>query len=165
MKLHCTVATQPYPMAMASGETSPVHRLDPPRVGLHLVDVKRFRARLEWSPDFASRFFHEGEVRYCMEQRSSDEHFAARFGAKQAVAKALGIERWDPLDIEIVGAGAQAVLCLHGSVARRAAALSVTVTVSFAHISGVAGGAAIAEPNHAELQGASGPWLSACAAG
>ena len=89
-----------------------------------------------------------------MEQRSADEHFAARFGAKQAVAKALGIERWDPLDIEIVGDGEQAVLCLRGGVARRAAALSVTVTVSFAHIGGVAGAAAIANPNHADRRNA-----------
>jgi holo-[acyl-carrier protein] synthase len=89
-----------------------------------------------------------------MEQRSSHEHFAARFGAKQAVAKALGIERWDPLDIEIVGDGEQALLYLRGGVARRAAALSVTVTASFAHISGVAGAAAIAEPNHAALRNA-----------
>jgi holo-[acyl-carrier protein] synthase len=153
MKLHSTVATQ-YPVAIVSGGTSPEHCAEPPRAGLHLVDVKRFRARLEWSPDFAPRFFHEGEVRYCMEQRLSHEHFAARFGAKQAVAKALGIERWDPLDIEIVGDGEQAVLCLRGGVARRAAALSVRVTVSFAHISGVAGAAAIAEPNYADLQNA-----------
>jgi holo-[acyl-carrier protein] synthase len=154
MKLHCTVATQSGPIAMASGGTAPADRLDPPRVGLHLVDVKRFRARLEWSPDFARRFFHEGEVRYCVEQRSSHEHFAARFGAKQAVAKALGVERCDPLDIEIVGEGEQALLCLHGRAARRAATLSVRVTVSFAHRGGVAGAAAIAEPDHADFRNA-----------
>jgi holo-[acyl-carrier protein] synthase len=148
VKLHSTVATQSDPVAMASGGTSPVDRLDHPRVGFHLVDVKGFRALLEWIPDFAPRFFHEGEVRYCMEQRSSHEHFAARFGAKQAVAKALGVERWDPLDIEIVGDGEQAKLCLVGGLAKRTAALSVRVTVSFAHMSGVAGAAAIAEPNH-----------------
>jgi hypothetical protein len=57
---------------LVSGATLPVNRLDPPRVGRHLVDVKRFRARLRGSPDFAPRFFHEGEIRYCMELRSSD---------------------------------------------------------------------------------------------
>lgn len=154
MKLHSTIATQADPMATVTRGTSPADRVDAPLVGLHLVDVKRSRARLEWSPDIAPRFFHEGEVRYCLEQRSSDEHFAARFGAKHAVAKALGIERWDPLDIEIVGTGEQAALRLRGGVARRAAALSVTVTVSFAHISGVAGAAAIAEPNHADPRNA-----------
>ena len=97
MRLHSTLATQSDPMTMVSGGTSPVHRLDPPRVALHLVDVKRFRARLEWSPGFAPRFFHEGEVPYCMEQRSADEHFAARFGADRRSPRHLESSAGYPL--------------------------------------------------------------------
>jgi holo-[acyl-carrier protein] synthase len=123
-----------------------VDRTPPPLIGLDLVDTDRLQERLERDHDLARELFHEGELAYCYDQASPYQHLAARFGAKEAVIKALGIDGWDPLDVEIVGGGEQTGLRLHGAVAERAADLGVAVTVSLTHIPGIAGAVALATP-------------------
>lgn len=118
----------------------------PPMIGLDLVDTGRLRERIERDGDLARELFREGELSYCQEQASPYEHLAARFGAKEAVIKALGIDGWDPLDVEVVGGGDEAELLLHGAVAERAASLGVSVTVSLTHLPGIAGAVALARP-------------------
>ena len=60
-------------------------------VGIDLVDVDRFRASLARTPSMRSRMFTEIERAYA--ERASDpaERYAARFAAKEAVMKALGV--------------------------------------------------------------------------
>src|SRR5712691_1933890 len=96
---------------------------DPPLIGLDLVDPARLQKRLERNADLAHELFHEGELAYCRQQAEPYQHLAARFSAKEAVIKALGIDGWDPLEIEVVGGGEQTGLRLHGQVAERAASL------------------------------------------
>lgn len=122
------------------------HSDSPPLIGLDLVDTARLQERLEKDYDLARELFHEAELAYCHEQASPYEHLAARFGAKEAVIKALGIDGWDPLDVEIVGGGEQTRLRLHGEVAERAAALGVAVAISLTHLPGLAGAVALATP-------------------
>jgi len=62
------------------------------------------------------------------------------------VIKALGIDGWDPLEIEVVGGGEQTSICLHGAVAECAAALGVAVTISLTHLPAIAGAVALATP-------------------
>ncbi len=60
-------------------------------LGLDLVEVQRIRALLEKSGDrFKERVFTEGEMDYCDSCADAAMHYAARFAAKEAVAKALG---------------------------------------------------------------------------
>src|SRR5436190_23528547 len=60
-------------------------------LGLDLVEVSRIRALLEKSGDrFKERVFTDAEVRYCDACADGAMHYAARFAAKEAVAKALG---------------------------------------------------------------------------
>ena len=118
--------------------------LPPPLIGLDLVEPARLRERLERTSGLAQELFHEGELEYSHRQAEPTQHLAARFAAKEAVVKALGIDGWDPLDIEIVGGGEKTVVCLHGDLAARAASLGVTVTVSLCHLANVAGAVALA---------------------
>lgn len=60
--------------------------------GIDLVSVPRIRAILEKGGDhFEKRVFSTGERAYCRAKKDPMPHFAARFAAKEAYGKALGL--------------------------------------------------------------------------
>lgn len=60
-------------------------------VGIDLVDIDRFRVSLERTPSMIERMFTEGERTYALRANDPTERLAARFAAKEAVMKALGV--------------------------------------------------------------------------
>ncbi len=61
-------------------------------IGMDLVQVSRIRGALErWGDRFQKKVFTPGEIRYCLRKRNPYSSFAARFAAKEALVKALGI--------------------------------------------------------------------------
>ena len=61
-------------------------------VGIDLVKVGRIKEALErWGERFQNKVFTPGEVRYCQQKKNPHPNFAARFAAKEAFVKALGI--------------------------------------------------------------------------
>ena len=60
-------------------------------VGIDLADVARIRGLLEkYGKSFLSKTFADAEASHCMARANPAEALAARFAAKEAVAKALG---------------------------------------------------------------------------
>lgn len=60
-------------------------------IGIDVVEVSRVKSSLdEFGEKFLSRVFTEAEREYCGRQKNPEIHFAARFAAKEAVAKAFG---------------------------------------------------------------------------
>jgi holo-[acyl-carrier protein] synthase len=60
-------------------------------IGIDVVEVDRIGSSLaEFGESFAARVFTPAERAYCESQRRPELHFAARFAAKEAVAKAFG---------------------------------------------------------------------------
>ena len=60
-------------------------------IGIDVVEVERIEHSLqEFGERFIARVFTEAERRYCDAQRQPGLHYAARFAAKEAVAKAFG---------------------------------------------------------------------------
>jgi holo-[acyl-carrier protein] synthase len=60
-------------------------------VGIDTIEVERIeRSILQYGDQFVSRIFSAEEIRYCSRKPHKYEHFAARFAAKEAFAKALG---------------------------------------------------------------------------
>jgi holo-[acyl-carrier protein] synthase len=114
-------------------------------VGIDLLEIERMERALERRPNLATRLFTAAERAYAGDRARPAQHLAARFCAKEAVAKALALRTWDPLDVEIVSDGPPAVQ-LHGGVARRAQEMGVTVEVSLTHSRGMAGAVAILSP-------------------
>jgi holo-[acyl-carrier protein] synthase len=58
-------------------------------------------------PGLVARLFTAEERRYCESKRDSAQHFAVRFAAKEAVAKALGKSlRWQEVEIRRAAGGA-----------------------------------------------------------
>ena len=61
-------------------------------IGTDLVMVKRIEEALErWGERFQSKVFTAGEIQYCLQKRNPAPSFAARFAAKEAFVKALGV--------------------------------------------------------------------------
>jgi holo-[acyl-carrier protein] synthase len=112
-------------------------------VGIDLLDVARFERALERRPRLADRLFTDAEREYAAGRARPGMHLAARFCAKEAVAKALGMTGWTFRDVEVVATDAAPQVRLTGTVAARAAELGGEVAISLTHTDAVAGAVAI----------------------
>ncbi len=115
-------------------------------VGIDLIEIDRIARALERRPRFAERCFTPGEAAYCRSRAYPAQHFAARFAAKEAVGKALGIgmTRWT--EVEVVRHGGPPRVALAGRYAQRAADLGATqILISLTHSRGTAAAVAVVE--------------------
>lgn len=111
-------------------------------IGIDVVQISRFEQALRRRPRLAERCFSPAEHAYCSRQRRPAQHYAARFAAKEAVAKALQAPvRWR--EIEVAREGGPPRIILSGATLERAAGR--TVSVSLSHDGDVAVAAAIAQ--------------------
>jgi holo-[acyl-carrier protein] synthase len=113
-------------------------------IGIDLLEIERLERALARRPALAARLFTEGERAYAAARARPGQHLAARFCAKEAVAKALGLEAWSFRDIEVISDGAEPSVRLHGQAAERAAELAVALSISLTHTRHEAGAVAIA---------------------
>lgn len=89
-------------------------------LGADLVDVDRFRTTIDRTPGVVTRLFTGAEQAYAGERRDPAQRLAARFAAKEAVLKALGLGLGAMRfrDIEVVRAeSGQPSIVLHGTAA------------------------------------------------
>ena len=103
-------------------------------VGIDIVDVARFEIVLGRRPRIVERLFTEGEQR---DARAKPERLAARFAAKEAVMKSLGVGAgsvpWKSIEVKRAPSGAPSVL-LHGAAAELAHARGVSeMHISLTH--------------------------------
>ena len=101
--------------------------------GIDMLEIERLERALERRPRLAQRLFTEGERAYAAARARPAQHLAARFCAKEAVAKALGLEVLMPREIEVCSGGPDFDLRLHGAADRRARELGVRVKLSMTH--------------------------------
>ena len=60
-------------------------------IGIDVVEVERIGSSMdEFGEKFVNRIFTEAEQEYCVSQKRPAIHYAARFAAKEAIAKAFG---------------------------------------------------------------------------
>jgi holo-[acyl-carrier protein] synthase len=103
-------------------------------VGIDLLEIERLERALERRPRLAERLFTERERAYAAARGRPGQHLAARFCAKEAVAKALRLEAWSWQDIEVLEGPR---LVLHGALSER------DVEVSLTHSKGMAAAVAV----------------------
>jgi holo-[acyl-carrier protein] synthase len=107
--------------------------------GIDIVDVARIERLLErQGKKFLDRVFTKTEAKYCMARGKPAIHLAARFAAKEAVAKALGtgFARGVRMrDIETLAADkGPPRIKLHGGASKRLESLGAeTVLISLSH--------------------------------
>ena len=123
-------------------------------VGLDLLEVERLERALARRPGLAERVFTPRERAYAAARARPGRHLAARFCAKEAVAKALGLEAWSFADVEVVATPGQPQVLLAGAAAERARALGVRAAVSLTHTGALAAAAAVLEPGDGPSSGA-----------
>lgn len=109
-------------------------------VGLDLLEIDRLERALARRPRLADRLFTDAERAYAASRARPGQHLAARFCAKEAVAKALRLEAWSWRDVEVDAAGR---LRLAGTAARRAGELGGELSVSLSHSRTMAGAVAV----------------------
>ncbi|MCE5322785.1 holo-ACP synthase [bacterium] len=112
-------------------------------VGTDIVETARIREVLEREEAFARRVFTQAELDYSLPKQSKYLHLAARFAAKEAVAKALGRSfSWQ--DVEVVNnALGKPEVKLHGEA--KGAAGKARVHLSVSHTKNYASAVAIVE--------------------
>ncbi|MEU3446962.1 holo-ACP synthase [Streptomyces thermolilacinus] len=117
-------------------------------VGIDVAEIDRFAEALERTPQLARRLFVDRELYLPSGERRGVASLAARFAAKEAVAKALGAPgglHWTDAEVYVEESG-QPRLRVRGTVAARAAELGVRHWhVSLSHDAGVASAVVIAE--------------------
>jgi len=88
-------------------------------VGTDLVEVSRIERIIEkWRERFIRRVYSEGEISYCSKKAYPAQHFAARFAAKEAFLKGVGLGMAGGVgfrDVEVINmAGGKPELNFHG---------------------------------------------------
>lgn len=118
-------------------------------VGIDVTPIARIERLLErWGARAEVRLFTAGERAYCRARAQPAQHFAARFAAKEATLKALGVPEglsWHELEVVVDELG-RPRMALSGAAAqamheRGAAVLHLSLT----HAGGLAVAVAIAE--------------------
>ncbi len=110
---------------------------------MDILEVERLERALARTPSLMSRLFTPGEQAYAAKHSRPAIHLAARFCAKEAVAKALALEAWAFADVEVVATGAAPEIRLSGAAAERAAELGAHPRVSLTHTRATAAAVAI----------------------
>ncbi|MEV4441834.1 holo-ACP synthase [Streptomyces sp. NPDC049577] len=117
-------------------------------IGIDVAEIERFGAALQRTPNMADRLFVSRELYLPSGERRGTASLAARFAAKEALAKALGAPPgllWTDAEITTEADG-RPRLVVTGTVAARAEALGVrSWHVSLSHDAGVASAVVIAE--------------------
>jgi holo-[acyl-carrier protein] synthase len=112
------------------GENPPLPIL--PSLGIDLIDVDRIRKKLG-DDAFLGRIFTERERTECLRRAKPEDSLAARWAAKEAVAKALGVGIGKYLsfqDIEVLdGHGKAPRIHLYGPYA----VFPMRIALSFTH--------------------------------
>jgi holo-[acyl-carrier protein] synthase len=108
-------------------------------LGVDIVEIARFAAAMERSgQSLIDRLFLSEEQAYCAPQREPARCYAARFAAKEAVAKALGTGiggqlGWRDIEVRRKDSGAPFIV-LHGTGAETAKRLGVSdILLSVSH--------------------------------
>jgi len=115
-------------------------------VGLDLLEIDRLERALERRPGLAERLFTDGELAYANARGRPVQHLAARFCAKEAVAKALGLPGWSFRDVEVLATATAPAVRLSGVARERAEALGVQCSLSLTHTARTAAAVALALP-------------------
>jgi holo-[acyl-carrier protein] synthase len=98
--------------------------------GIDIAEVPRIRQAIERFGDrFLRRIYTAGEIRYCDSKANRVERYAARFAAKEAAMKALGMGwshgvRWRDCEVTRLPGGSPTV-SFHGRAGEISAQLGV----------------------------------------
>lgn len=99
-------------------------------IGIDLLEIHRMERALERRPGLAARVFTDAEQEYAAARARPGRHLAARFAAKEAVVKALGMpDGFGLREIEVVP-GPPPTVRLSGRAAELAAGRDISISLT-----------------------------------
>jgi holo-[acyl-carrier protein] synthase len=114
-------------------------------VGIDLIEIERLEDALRRRPGLRERIFRPGELAFADARARPGRHLAARFAAKEAALKALGLGGLRLHEVEVTGGGdSPPSLVLHGSVAEARDRAAVTLDLSLTHSREIAAAVVVA---------------------
>ncbi|MGO9111395.1 MAG: holo-ACP synthase [Thermoguttaceae bacterium] len=127
-------------------------------IGVDITECLRIARMIERHGElFINRVYTADEVRYCQSRRQSTQHFAARWAAKEAVLKALGIGKrrgvaWTDIEIRKAPSG-QLTVAVRGAIkdiVERLGVAKVLVSIAFCRTHATAYAVALGREEHHE---------------
>ncbi|MBG9378669.1 holo-ACP synthase [Panacibacter sp. DH6] len=123
-------------------------------IGTDIIEVERVAQKIQKEQGFRELVFSVAEINYCEAKTNKFEHYAARFAAKEALGKALGLgwaEGTTINEVEILNRqNGQPYIHFLGETAAKIAALNTgNIYVSLSHIKTFATAIVIIEQQHA----------------
>jgi holo-[acyl-carrier protein] synthase len=119
----------------------------PPGIGIDVVEIARLERALERRPRLRERVFSPGEIEYAGRHRRPARPLAARFAAKEAALKALGIGGLRLHEVEVRGGRDEPpTLALHGEAAATARRQRIRLAVSLSHERELAVAVVVSQP-------------------
>jgi holo-[acyl-carrier protein] synthase len=115
--------------------------------GIDLIEIDRLERALERRPALADRIFTQRELAAARSRARPARHLAARFAAKEAALKALGLGGLRLHEVEVEGGkDTSPSLRLSGSAERAAKKRGVELDVSLTHSRELAAAIVVARP-------------------
>ncbi|MDF2732486.1 MAG: acpS [Desertimonas sp.] len=122
-------------------------------VGVDAVDVERFRRVLERTPTMRQRLFTEAELAYVQPRIDPVPSLAARFAAREALMKALGVGLgsfgFHDASVEVADSGAPSLIITGMATELAAARGTTSIHLSLSHDGPVAVAVVVAEASGA----------------
>jgi holo-[acyl-carrier protein] synthase len=119
-------------------------------VGIDMIEVERVAAKIRKDQGFRELVFSAKEIEYCETKTNKYEHYAARFAAKEAFFKAIGLgwtngTAFNEIEISNDDNG-KPVLSLLGETAKLMTVKKINnISVSLSHIKTTASAVVIIE--------------------
>ena len=118
-----------------------------PGIGVDLIEIERLERAIARRPRLAERVFTPAELEHARTRARPAQHLAARFAAKEAALKALGLGGLRLHEVEVRGGGDEPPrLRLHGEAAAVAEREGVELSVSLTHSRELAAAVVRADP-------------------
>ncbi len=112
-------------------------------IGIDVVEIDRIeRVITKWTEKFLERIFTAKEIEYCRSRVNAAQHFAARFAAKEAFAKAIATGwaeafHWQDIEIENELSGRPRIV-LHRSLGQRYGHATIHLSLTHTHATAAA---------------------------
>lgn len=99
-------------------------------IGTDIEEIARIESSISKNENFAKKCFLDTEIEYCRSKGSPGRHFAVRFCAKEAFAKAVGKPcRWHDVEIKNNLLGKPEII-LHGKAKEEFSDCKIDVSMS-----------------------------------
>jgi holo-[acyl-carrier protein] synthase len=107
-------------------------------IGTDIIEIDRIARSVSQGELFKKRVFSDKEIAYCEKNKNADQHYAARYAAKEAFFKALGTGwrgdlKFNEVEVDNDELG-KPFLVLYGEAERLIKEKNAEILISLSHV-------------------------------